>query len=388
MVSPISSPSQRFCPASGSSISVKKCVAERVLEINCPIDCSFNPFNPSAPRAFDSIVGLGLSGATRWLEKVIKPVEWARRLDAMDRRFGPERDLPLISYEAQWLILSRALAGIEFPEVKRAFEDREGGGLRNDARLVFEKLSRSRAMLLQVVDANEGLPYYTVRSVFEDREFLYVDFGDQEPLEAGTLMFGRFLMHVNCIYVIPGVFVGTADVLDTIVGEIGEYLDEDGDGLAEALDNSLPEIWNICTAIQDERDGEIEGDLPAQGEGSPHEDPCQSSFHLDMDADEVVEALNRHPFFNRCEASLTAFSEEVETIFDVYVLPVSNSPIHPMEGEDEAEYAGTEDDKVVRVGSVYVGRDKMSVTGLNPVELELLKALVFQIIALPGQPLE
>lgn len=385
MVSPISSPNRRFCPASGSSISVKQCVAERVLETDCPMSCPFNPFNPEAPKAFDAIVGLGLAGASRWLERVVSPEEWARQLSAMDRRFGAERDLPLISYETQWSILRKALDGLDFPEVRTAFHDLEGGGLRNDARLVFSKLAQSEAILVQVIDAHEGRPYYRVKSVFDEEEYLYVDFGDQEPLEVGALMFGRFLVHRNYIYVIPGVFVGTADVLDQIVDEIEDYFGEQREMISEALLDSLPEIWNICAAIQDERDGLGEDALPETAGAAESADPCQVSFFLDAEKHDAVAALDRHPFFNRYEPGGIPFPSELdtETIFDVYVLPVSNPPVPQLEGEEDLGEGESDEDNVVRVGSVYIGREKMTITALNPVEMELLKALVFQIIALP-----
>ena len=348
--------------------------------------CPFNPFNPQSPEAFDAIVGLGLAGASRWLEKVVSSAEWARQLSAMDRRFGAERDLPLISYETQWSILRRALDDLDFPEVKAAFLDGEGGGLKNDARLVLTKLAQSEAILVQVTDVSEGLPYYKVKSVFDGEEYLYVDFGDQEPLDRGAIMFGRFLVHQNCLYVIPGVYVGTADVLEQIVDAIEDYLAEERDLIPEALADSLPEVWNICTAIQDESDGIVQGPLPTAGEKGPPADPCQVSFYLDAEKHDAVAALDRHPFFNRFVPEAIPFPKDAETFFDVLVLPVSEPPIQRLEGEDDLDETEVEEDRVVRVGSVIVGRDKMTITALNSVEMELLKALVFQMIALqPGE---
>ncbi|MBK1878123.1 hypothetical protein JIN87_14685 [Pelagicoccus mobilis] len=348
------------------------------------MSCPFNPFNPEAPKAFDAIVGLGLAAAGRWLEQLLTPREWARHVDAMDRRFAPERDLPLISYEAQRLVLRKALDGVAFPEVRRALLDKEESGLKSDARLVFEKLAQSEAKLVQIVQPNPGLPYYTVKDLYGGGEYLYVDFGDQEPLEAGALMFGRFLVHENCLYVIPGVFVGTPDVLGQIQEEIEEYLGEGPTRIPAALQEAVPEVWNICAQIQDERDGL--GTPPAPGEGDPvQEDPCRVSFFLDAEKHNAVAALDRHPFFNRYEGEVVLFEGESETIFDVYVLPETAPPIAALEGEEELEGAPPSQGEVVRVGSVYVAREKMTITALNPIEMELLKGLVLQIVALPNE---
>lgn len=381
MVSPISNPKSRFCPASGESIPVKQCVSERVVEVNCPLSCPFNPFNPDSPKAFDAIVGLGLQGASRWLEKIITPQEWARRIDAMDRRFGPERDLPLISYETQWAMLRMALDGVGYPELKDAFLDTEGGGLRNDARLVFSKLAQSEALLVEVTNVEEGQPFYTVRSIFDNRSFRYVDFGDQEPLAKGALMFGRFLVQDNGIYVIPGVFVGTSDVLPEIMEAVEDYLGVEWEKIPAALGNSLPEVWNICTSIQDDRDGVPVVPLPGDGAESVPEDPCRVSFFLDSGMEDVVEALSRHPFFRKFGSEGLSFEEVTEVLFDIVVLPVSEPPVQAMEDEEDIEPDESEEDKSVRVGSVFVDQDKMTITALNPVEMELLKALVLQIIA-------
>ncbi|MBD5780627.1 hypothetical protein IEN85_14085 [Pelagicoccus sp. NFK12] len=360
---------------------MQRCVAERVIEQMCPLTCPFNPFNPDAPKAFDAIVGKGLAAASRWLEKTVGPSEWARRFDAMDRRFAPERDLPLIAYETQWTILDLALSNRAFPRVKEVLEDKEERSLRNDARLVFEKLARSKALFVQVTDANPSLPYYTVRNVFEPgEEYLYVDFGDQEPLERGALMFGRFLVHENCLYVIPGVFVGTADVLGGAIDAILEFLDTEPDQVNEALQRALPEVWNLCTSIQDERDGvgELGGGEEA---GMPPEDPCRASFYLDADKHNAIEALKRHPFFSEVDPLEFGFDPLGETIFDIHVLPVSSPPVQPLEGEEDLQEPIDEEAQVVRVGSVYVGPEKMTITAMNGVEMELLKGLILELVA-------
>lgn len=381
MVSPISTPDRRFCPALGSSITVQRCVAERVLELKCPMTCPFNPFSPEAPRAFDAIVGKGLAAATRWLEKKVGAEEWGRRFDAMDRRFAPERDLPLIAYETQWSLLNLALTGRAYPQVKDAFEDSEDRSLRNDARLVFEKLAQSVAMLVQVTESNDELPYYRVRDVFnQENEYLYVDFGDQEPLEKGALMFGRFLTQENCIYVIPGVFVGSGDVLGLVMDAIVEFLDEEFHLINEAMQGALPEIWNLCTAIQDERDGVGSPGGPEAG-GSPLEDPCRVSFFLDADKHDAVEALRRHPFFSEVDPLEFGFDPLGETVFDIHVLPLSGPPPPSLEGEEELEALYGEEGQVVRVGSVYVDTEKMTITAMNGVELELLKGLILELVA-------
>lgn len=380
MVSPISTPERRFCPAIGSSITVQRCVEERVLEQNCPMTCSFNPFNPEAPKAFDAIVGRGLASASRWLEKKVTAPEWARRFDAMDRRFMPERDLPLISFETQWALLNMALTDRAYPDVKAGLENREDKSLRTDARLVFEKLAHSQALLVQVSETNESLPYYTVRDVFDvEREYLYVDFGDQEPLRKGAIMFGRFLLHENCIYVIPGVFVGSPDVLGLLMDAIEEFLDEEPENIHEAMQSSLPEIWNLCTAIQDERDGvDLDGGLRPEGVPS---DSCKASFFLDADKRDAVDTLRRHPFFSEIDGPEFGFDPFTDTIFDVCVFPVSGPPIQILEGEEELEGSEGEESGVVRVGSVCIGSEKMTITAMNPVEMELLKGLVLQLVA-------
>ncbi|MDQ8185482.1 hypothetical protein [Pelagicoccus sp. SDUM812002] len=346
--------------------------------------CPFNPFNPDAPKAFDAIVGKGLAAASRWLEKIVGPSEWARRFDAMDRRFAPERDLPLIAYETQWTIMSLALKGHAFPEVKEALEDEEEQSLKNDARLVFEKLAQSQALLVQVTDSNPSLPYYTVRDIFSPGdEYLYVDFGDQEPLERGALMFGRFLVHENCIYVIPGVFVGTAEVLGTVVESIVDFLDTEVEGINEVLQGALPEVWNLCTSIQDDHDGVGELGGP-EGGGKPAEDPCRVSFYLDAEKHDAVAALQRHPFFSEVDPLEFGFDPLGETVFDIHVLPVSSPPVQSLEGEEDLEDPRDDEGQVVRVGSVYVGPEKLTITAMNGVEMELIKGLVLEIVALSG----
>lgn len=382
MVSPISTPDRRFCPALGSSITVQRCVAERVVEQKCPMTCPFNPFNPDAPRAFDAIVGKGLASAARWLEKKVGPSEWARRFDAMDRRFAPERDLPLIAFETQWSLMTLALSDRGFPEVKRAFKDPVDKSLKNDARLVFDKLSQSQALLVQVKEVNESLPYYTVRDVFNpEDEYLYVDFGDQSPLERGALMFGRFLMHENCIYVIPGVFVGTSEALGLVMDAVVEFLDTDPHLINEAMQDALPEVWNLCTAIQDELDGVGQAGNPV-GDGPPAEDPCRVSFFLDAEKHNAIAALKRHPFFSEVDPLEFGIDPIGETVFDIHVLPVSTPPIQSLEGEEELDDAREEENQVVRVGSVYVGPEKMTITAMNGVEMELLKGLILELVAL------
>lgn len=340
--------------------------------------CQFNPFNPDAPKAFDAIVGRGLSGASRWLEKTVGSQEWARRFDAMDRRFMPERDLPLISYETQWSLLHRAMQGHAYPELAKELLEVEGNSLKNDARLVFEKLSQSRAMLVQVTQSNDTLPYYEVKNVFDETEdFLYVDFGDQEPLEAGSLMFGRFLIHENCLYVIPGVFVGTADVLGLILDAIMEFLDEPFDQIDEAMQDALPEIWNLCTAIQDERDA-------IDSEGSPEiqsqfpEDPCRATLPLKVEKREAVSLLRAHPLFAELDAPEFGYDPFGDALFEVSVKPNASAPPPSLEGEEDDEEET--EDEYVRVGATTVSNESIVVTAVNPIELELVKALVSQLV--------
>ncbi len=344
------------------------------------MSCGFNPFNPSAPKAFDAIVGRGLAAASRWLEKSVGSDEWLRRLDAMDRRFAPERDLPLISFETQWSMLRMALDGHCYPELVEVLEDPEHTGLKNDARLVFEKLAQSQALLVQVVDAHEGEPFYTVKDVYTEEVYTYVDFGDQEPLLVGALMFGRFLIHHSNIYVIPGVFVGTPDVLSQILDNIEEFLDENLEDIPLAMQTALPEIWNICTSIQDERDG-VDRDQPSGESGGVMIDPCQVSFVLDVEKGGAVESLRKHPFFSEVDAPEFGYDPLEDTVFEVHVLPSFGPPIQALEGEDEDDEPMEEEPSAIRVGSVVLGADKLTITAMNPVELELLKGLVLQLVA-------
>lgn len=379
MVSPISRPNQRYCPALDRSIAVPQCVSKRVLKLACPLTCPFNPFNPDAPKAFDAIVGRGLAGAARWLEKTVGPAEWARRFDAMDRRFMPERDMPLIAFEAQWTLLDAALRGDGFPEVKAALEGDESSGLRNDARLVFEKLAQSRALLVQVTEANETLPYYVVEEALRPgHEYLYVDFGEQEPLEEGALMFGRFLQHENCLYVIPGVFVGTGDTLPSIIDSLDEFFGESLEGICESMQSMLPEVWNICAALQDEMDG-IDRDDPEGGDAPLPEEPYRAELGLVGSKQEAVYALRGNALFEEVDPPEFGIDPMEEAVFDVYVQPSAGRALDPLEDED-FEDASPADDQSVRVGTVYVRGDKLEITALSPVELELLKALVSELV--------
>lgn len=380
MVSPISTPNRRFCPALGSSIPVQRCVADRVLQLDCPLSCHFNPFNPEAPKAFDAIVGRGLAVASRWLEKLLSPGEWARRFDAMDRRFAPERDLPLISYETQWSLLNLSVSGHAYPEIAEALAESESTSLKNDARLVFTKLVQSRALLVQVVENQEELPYYSVKDLYSGKLHRYVDFGDQEPLQIGALMFGRFLRHEDCLYVVPGVFVGTSDVLSTILDEIDEFLEETEENIPNAMQTALPEIWNICTAIQDDRDGLDQSKAFSEEDEIEYRDPFRASFALDSDKFSAIEALKRHPFFSEIPSFGFDADSPFDTLFDVFVQPVAETPIQPLEGEDDIESPEGDDGSVLRVGSVWIGPDRMVITALNPVELELLKGLVLELV--------
>ena len=378
MVSPISSSKRRYCPALDETIAASRCVANRITQIQCPLSCPFNPFNPNAPKAFDAVVGRGLAALARWLEKTVGQSEWRRRFDAMDRRFMPERDLALISYEAQWSLLFLALHEDVFPELRSVLSNPDSGGLRNDVRIVLDKLAQSQALLVEVTEANEALPYYAVRDVFgAQSEYLYVDFGDQEPLQRGALMFGRFLTHENCLYVIPGVFVGTPEVKEQVVAEIIDFLQADPEMIAEEMQGALPEIWNLCAAAQDEADG-VDDLHEDENESAMIEEPYKAELvMLDSKIDTVI-ALREHPIFEEIDPPEFGVDPLGESVFGAYVSPELARPSEDFE-EDE-EFDAFEEDSAVKVGTVYVGPDSLQVTALNPVELELLKALVAQIV--------
>ncbi|MDQ8202072.1 hypothetical protein [Pelagicoccus sp. SDUM812003] len=345
------------------------------------MDCPYNPFNPRSPKAFDAIVSRGLTGAARWLEKTVGQGEWARRFDAMDRRFLPERDLPLISYETQWSLLDRALGGEAYPAVQSALEKPEGSGLRNEIRILLQKLSRSRAMLVEVIEANQTLPYYRVWNAFDPQEeFLYVDFGDQEPLEKGALMFGRFLSHENCLYVIPGVFVGSPDIKGQIMEELVDFLGVQESEVTDAMQDSLPEVWNICAGIQDERDGVGEFGDEASADAPLADELYRVTLTPLVSKSELVLTLRHHPFFEEVGASEYGVDPFGETAFDITVSPpLPGDQSSFLDEEENPDYAV--EDEPIRVGTLRAGPDWITISALNPVELELIRALVVQLVA-------
>lgn len=381
MVSLISSGSngERDCPALDKVISQKVCGEGRITSVPCPLSCQHNPFNPNAPKAFDQVLMRGLTKAARWVEKEVGQGEWARRFDAMDRRFHPERDLPLISFEAQWAVLAMSRNGEAYPELWESFTKGSGLALRNDARIVIEKLAASRVLLLEVVIASNELPYYTCRDMLEpDNEYLYVDFGDQDPLKKGTVMLGRFLAHENCIYVIPGVFLGSPSVLANVLVEVENYLGSQGVEAATKMQGLLPEIWNVCAEVQEELgdDDYKIGNPPPEGEEP--EEFYKATSDLPMPRAEVIARLRENELFFEENAPDFGFDPLVDTVFRIRVLP----PEPPLEDDelDDLEESLSDEEKTVTVGTVFVGGETLAISGMNPVELELIKALVMAVL--------
>ncbi len=398
MVSPISNDKGgRFCPALDCAITAKRCGNERLTALACPLNCPYNPFNPNAPQSFDAVLTKGLPAAAKWIEEGIGPNEWARRFDAMDRRFHPERDLPLIAYETQWAVLAMSRAGEAYGSLWQSYRDGTGAKLRNDARIFLEKLADSRAMLLEVTVASNALPYYTCREVHDpDKEYLYVDFGDQEPLEAGAILFGRFLRHENCLYVVPGIFVGTPEILPELIDELDLYLKVGGPATIDAMQSLVPEIWGICARIQDVHD-ELDADVGespfAEDEAEGEHEPCRVDLMLIGAKAEAVRALRDHPLFIEESEQEFGFDPLGDTIFNVYVTPSrqyvdKDGFLEGGEVEDEDLFGDEEDDddegadaeKPVKVGTVFLSAERIAITGMNGVELELVKALVMALI--------
>lgn len=314
-----------------------------------------------------------MTGATRWLEKTVGQEAWADCFGSMERRFLPERDLPLIAYEAQWSLLDRALRQGDLPQLKEAFAG-SADSLRNDARIVIEKLAGSQALLIEIVVADDALPYYTARDVFRpEQEYLYVDFGDQEPLEEGALMFGRFLRHENCLYVIPGVFVGTADATDSIVAAILDYL-PDGSALPDSMQNKLPEIWNLCASIQDELDSES-GEILQGSAPNPNSDELYAAkLELAVSKLDAVSALRANPVFVEVDPPEFGVDPFGESVFEAHVLP------EPLPPSEEFEDFDDEQEQPIKVGTLRVFGSSLEIRSLNPAELGLLKALVQELV--------
>lgn len=382
MVSPIfNEKSGRFCPALDSSISAKRCGSERITKLACPLNCPYNPFNPNSPQAFDAVLTKGMPAVAKWIEEGIGPNEWARRFDAMDRRFHPERDLPLIAFETQWAVVSMSMKGEAYAGLWQSVANGETT-LRNDALIFLDKLSQSRVYLLQVTVASNELPYYTCRDILDnDHEYLYVDFGDQEPLEPGAVLFGRFLRHENCLYVIPGIFVGSGEVLLDIVDDIASYVATEGVPVADAVQSLLPEVWNICARSQDEFDG-VDPDSDEGFRGDGETEPCRAELKLRCPKSDAVFRLRDHPLFVEEEGLEFGFDPLKETVFDIYVEPRRESPYSEKEDLDEfdEEFADEEEEEPVKVGTVYVDADTLRLSAMNGVELELIKALVKALV--------
>lgn len=402
MVSPIiNEKGGRFCPALDASISAKRCGNERIRSLACPLACPHNPFNPNAPKSFDAVLTKGMPAMAKWLEEGIGSNEWARRFDAMDRRFHPERDLPLIAYEAQWAVLSMSRSGEAYGKLWENYQNGSGTPARNDACIFIDKLASSRVYLLEVAVASNALPYYTCRDALDpEREYLYVDFGDQDPLEAGAVLFGRFLRHENCLYVIPGIFVGTPEALSEIKEEVCSYLGSEGAAAAEAMQQLLPEIWNICARIQDAADG-LEPGGYAEGEDplGDEAEPCRVDLTVFTAKAEAVAVFREHPLFVEQDGQEFGFDPFKPTVFDVFVTPPKQSALDEdgelgeIREEEEALFAVEDDeedededddelygDKPVKVGTLFLDSERITLTGMNPVELELIKALVKALV--------
>lgn len=349
------------------------------MSIDCPLSCPFNPFNPNSPDAFDHVLGRGLSTTSRWIEREIGPNEWARRFDAIDRRFHPERDIPLITYETQWAVLAMAMAGEAYAQLGEKLAARSFEGLRNDARIVIEKLAQSQVLLLEVEEASDALPYYPCRDLLRpDYEYLYVDFGEQDPLEKGAVLFGRFLQHENCVYVVPGIFVGSGAISEVLVDEVETFLKSNGSTAFQEMQGLLPEIWNLCASVQDEVEGVDEDAASLAEEDYEPEEGCVVELALIGGKPEAVLALRDHDLFEEEEPPEFGVDPLGESVFRVSV-----SPAAPSNGDldfEDAEDFLDEEERVVKVGTVYLDAERVRITALNPVELELVKALVKALI--------
>lgn len=379
MVSSSFNKGSRFCPALDAVISAERCGRDRLSRIECPLSCPFNPFNPDAPSSFDSVFGRGLKSAGRWIEKALGPVEWSRRYREMERRFSPEDDVPLISFEAEWAALNSFSA--EGEPLRDRIDD-PGSGLRNDTRIVLRKLGESRVYMLETLPTDEGLPYYNCRDMIRpELSFRYVDFGEQEPLEVGAVLFGRFIEHDGCLYVVPGIFVGSKELAEEFMSETELTLGASGAALDALLQSQLPEVWNLCAEAQDAFDEVELGPLDDEGALEEPEEMYKAVLKLREDKREAVLALRRHALF--------AEEDPKEFGIDLFEATVFQASIVPSDPFDEADNSGEEnafeedeelgEDEPVRVGTVYVEQDQIVVTAYNAVEMELLKALVLAI---------
>ena len=370
---------ERYCPAFDEQITASRCGEGRITQISCPLSCPFNPFNPSAAEAFDQVLGRGLAVAARWIERGIGSNEWARRFDAMDRRFHPERDLPLISFETQWAVLDMARSGDAYGALHTQMSAGDLGNMRNDARIVLRKLLESQVLLAEVTEASDALPYYPCRDLFQpEREYLYVDFGDQDPLEKGAILFGRFLAHENCIYVVPGIFVGTPEIRENLLDELEAYLGGEGSEANAALQGLLPEVWNICTSVQDELDGDLEDEYGESAESSGNPDELYAvEMRLACAKSEAVLALREHELFEEEDPPEFGVDPFGETVFGISVTPPS--PLRDTD-DDEGDELMDEEDAGIKVGTLYIDAERVRITAVNPVELELLKALVRAVV--------
>ena len=162
------------------------------------------------------------------------------------------------------------------------------------------------------------------------------------------------------------------------------YLGEEGaDSISEALQDRLPEVWNLCSAIQDEFEGSEGGGefLDEEDEDEGYEEPCRVELEIVCSKTEAAMALRSHDIFEEEEGSEFSVDPLGETVFRAYVEPqVETFEEEGMDEDDDFGLASRTEEKRVRVGTARLDLEKVCLTAMNPVELELLRALVQALV--------